>query len=443
MTTATTITTTTTSTTNSTTLHEEENDETEGTWFCTLIGLTPPHTQHWKSLTSNLSSLPNFGNLVVPLRWTSSYSMARNVDEEGSPWTLICTVHSREPATPSHVLHAVQSWFDGTDEDENGGGRGDDVTCELWASAPAPLPLRPFQEQTDNLDDSSFHSVYDFLILNDEEDEEENPNQKVMHEWGIMIQPRLLPSTQVSELVPLAMDAIQTMEHALMTLHPTIRMGYDSFAFTEIASRTQERFDLRIDPKSTLGQRLHHMVLESNLVAKRYIQDMFPSWCASWDDDDAHNELSLDFGLIYSKPGATHQGWHADGHHLPGRMDAGWEEKESLVRLPPLHALCLFVPLTDLDSTVGYTQFWPGSHRHRALVGFGPVAPLVHATYDGMVDAGDAIWYDYRLLHRGMPNVSKKHDKEKGTVRCIVQVIVKQKAYADPVNFGTQSVFSH
>lgn len=414
------------------TTSREEEDESHGAWFCTLIGLTPPCVHHWKSASSHISTIPGMNS---PLRWTLSYSMARNIDEEGSPWTLICTVHCREPATPNHVLDALQSWFRQRETE----GVQESVTCEIWASAPAPLPLRPFQEDEDK--DNSVHHAYDCLVLGNEEEEADahlSKRVELLHQWGIMIQPRLLTSTQVMELVPLAMEAIQVIEDAITAHHPTIRMGYDSFAFTEIASRTQQRFDVRIDPESNLGRRLYEMVvMESSTSTKEYIQAMFPT--CLWDNED----LSIEYDLIYSKPGATHQGWHADGHHLPGREDAGWgDEKQSLEQLAPLHALCLFIPLRNLDSSVGYTQFWPGSHRHRALVGFGPVAPLVHATYDGMVNAGDAIWYDYRLLHRGMPNVSRKEEGE-GAVRCIVQVIVKQKAYADPVNFGTRSIFSN
>jgi len=38
------------------------------------------------------------------------------------------------------------------------------------------------------------------------------------------------------------------------------------------------------------------------------------------------------------------------------------------------YALCVFVPLIDLDQDVGFTQFWPGSHRYNGLWGFGGAA---------------------------------------------------------------------
>ena len=80
------------------------------------------------------------------------------------------------------------------------------------------------------------------------------------------------------------------------------------------------------------------------------------------------------------------------------------------------------MPLLDLSPQVGFTKFCPQSHHYKNFVGFGPVVTLVEATYDGLVYAGDAVWYDYRWLHRGMPN-----DTEEGVLRCIIQMIVKRK----------------
>lgn len=33
------------------------------------------------------------------------------------------------------------------------------------------------------------------------------------------------------------------------------------------------------------------------------------------------------------------------------------------------YAVCVFLPMMDLSPTVGFTQFWPGSHRYEGLVG--------------------------------------------------------------------------
>jgi ectoine hydroxylase-related dioxygenase (phytanoyl-CoA dioxygenase family) len=98
------------------------------------------------------------------------------------------------------------------------------------------------------------------------------------------------------------------------------------------------------------------------------------------------------------------------------------------------YAICLFLPLIDLTDETGYTQFWPGSHRSRHWAGFGPVAKLAHLTYNGLVQTGDAIFYDYRLWHRGMPN------RTADTVRPVLQVIFKRSWYIERANYGTEPI---
>lgn len=84
------------------------------------------------------------------------------------------------------------------------------------------------------------------------------------------------------------------------------------------------------------------------------------------------------------------QDWHSDG---PPAAEADQP-----------YAVCVFVPLLDLSRETGCTQFWPGSHVHDHLLGFGPAAVVLETAVDGLVAAGDAVLYDYRVLHRGLPN---------------------------------------
>ena len=136
-------------------------------------------------------------------------------------------------------------------------------------------------------------------------------------------------------------------------------------------------------------------------------------------------EIDFDISVVYSRPGAINQRWHADGNH----QNVADDEDPST----DPYALCLFIPLIDLDHDTGFTQFWPGTHLYRDLVGFGPIAELANATFDGMVSAGSAVWYDYRLLHRGIYNVSI-------VLRPVVQVIFKQKWYVEKRNYGKESI---
>ena len=137
--------------------------------------------------------------------------------------------------------------------------------------------------------------------------------------------------------------------------------------------------------------------------------------------------------MVYSKPGAHNQGWHADGDHQKGAKDAGWDVDGWKTRLAEPYALCLFIPLIDLNDRTGYTQFWPASHRYKELMGFGPVAEIAESSWNGKCSAGDAIWYDYRLMHRGMGNTST-------ALRPVVQVLFKKSWYTETRNYGTSGI---
>jgi ectoine hydroxylase-related dioxygenase (phytanoyl-CoA dioxygenase family) len=99
-------------------------------------------------------------------------------------------------------------------------------------------------------------------------------------------------------------------------------------------------------------------------------------------------------GYLVSCPGATLQGVHRDGKHLfPDTADGGRS-------LPP-HCVTVFLPLLNLTSECGPTEFWPGTNcelsddvRDRPSIQFSTARQ------------GDAILFDYRVLHRGTANTS-------------------------------------
>jgi ectoine hydroxylase-related dioxygenase (phytanoyl-CoA dioxygenase family) len=119
------------------------------------------------------------------------------------------------------------------------------------------------------------------------------------------------------------------------------------------------------------------------------------------------------------------QDWHTDGP--PARVRAG-------VCKP--YACCVFVPLQDLESdpAMGCTQFWPGSHLCPHLLGFGPAASELHSTLDALVRAGDAVLYDYRTMHRGLPNNSDLQ-------REMLQIVYHDAAYAETRNYAGASMY--
>jgi len=337
-----------------------------------------------------------------------------------------------------------------------------EVRVELWASAPAPLPLwtslrdHPLMSGDDSQRNDDMMMVVNDTIKNKEgerirknmderrrisnsNDTEEDEKQEnvlllldpliwsqekaeiALQKWGIVKQKQLLTLQEVQKIRIIVDEAIQEVEHSLSKHRPGIRVGTDTIIFKEIASRNLERFDLRLTSDQAINfvhdHVLHHVTVKNFLT--RSLGDF--------------DEIDFDVSVVYSKPGANTQGWHADGSHLNNAKDAGWDEDGWKTRLSGAYAICVFIPLIDLDYEVGFTQFWPGSHRNRDLIGFGPVAELTQSTFDAIGVAGDGIWYDYRLLHRGMPNRSE-------LLRPVLQIIFKKKWYVERKNYGKESI---
>jgi len=337
------------------------------------------------------------------------------VEDEGIP-TLLMSAISESPATPELLVELVSS---------ASGGDGGSFSCELWASAPAPLPLPP-KYGYDNKVVMQLDDGY-----NNDDNEQDSAWNKLaplsMREWGLVVQQGLLSDSQVVELRGYVDSAIAAVEANLQVHRPSICVGTDAFRFREIASRGSERFDLHLDPSSSpAGSFVEQYILTHPKVVNLLQQTLGSA---------SLEHIDFDISVVYSRPGAVHQGWHADGDHQKGAIDAGWQSDGWKTRLANVYALCLFIPMIPLDDTVGFTQFWPGSHRNRDLVGFGKVAELSQATWDGKcAAAGDGIWYDYRLFHRGMPNQSDN------VVRPVVQILFKKKWYVEKANYGEESL---
>jgi len=370
---------------------------------CVLIGVTTysPRSDAedaaaWKEVTQQVTEVDG-----ITVNWVSSSKS----NDEGKPTQLLCAT------TDAPVLEDVVA--------ATAKALGDCHETELWASAPAILPLRPLNgynthiilhDNTNNVSGDSTSTSW------------EERASSTMKEWGMFTQSSLLDASEIQELRQCVNDEISSIEN-LITLHrPDIDIGQDIMSFQEIASRGNERFDLLLQQTSN-----------AKSFVERIVLDRISSTLENILDGYVNQDVNFDVSVVYSKPGATNQGWHADGDHQKGANDGGWDVDGWKTRLAEPYALCLFIPLIDLDDATGFTQFWPASHRNRGLMGFGPAAEIAEATWDGKCKAGDAIWYDYRLMHRGMGNSSK-------AIRPVVQVLFKKSWYDEKRNYGTDSL---
>eukprot|EP00658_Telonema_sp_P-2_P051444 TRINITY_DN39508_c0_g1_i1.p1 TRINITY_DN39508_c0_g1~~TRINITY_DN39508_c0_g1_i1.p1 ORF type:complete len:656 (+),score=131.13 TRINITY_DN39508_c0_g1_i1:106-1968(+) len=90
---------------------------------------------------------------------------------------------------------------------------------------------------------------------------------------------------------------------------------------------------------------------------------------------------------IVSLPDSKTQKWHSDGDHCHDSVQL------------PVHCLNVFIPLVPLTSSNGPTEFIPGSHLDWSNASASPPLALVGG-------AGQAIFFDHRIKHRGLGNRS-------------------------------------
>ena len=110
-------------------------------------------------------------------------------------------------------------------------------------------------------------------------------------------------------------------------------------------------------------------------------------------------------GTVLATPGASDQQPHPDGFQL-------FAETHGAAAPPcPAHCINVFVPLVDVTDANGPTEFWLGtqaSARHAqccraAAEGVElPGHPRLRIT----AKRGDAILFDWRIVHRGCANVA-------------------------------------
>lgn len=117
-------------------------------------------------------------------------------------------------------------------------------------------------------------------------------------------------------------------------------------------------------------------------------------------------------GCFLSLPGSETQVYHQDGVHL------------SKTHQLPCHAVNVFIPLVDLTSKNGPTEFCKGTHilSNENFQKQNIEIPLV--------EAGTPVIFDYRLGHRGLGNTTMNE------VRPIIYLSYASSDFRDSVNFS-------
>jgi ectoine hydroxylase-related dioxygenase (phytanoyl-CoA dioxygenase family) len=120
--------------------------------------------------------------------------------------------------------------------------------------------------------------------------------------------------------------------------------------------------------------------------------------------------------MFLAMPFAERQVYHQDGLHLTTQYQRD------------VHAVNVFVPVVDLSSELGPTQFCLGSH----LLGNELFDEKFSET--PIVKAGTPIIFDYRLGHRGLGNASDRSCRP--IVYCTYARAADGKEFKDTVNFS-------
>ena len=226
------------------------------------------------------------------------------------------------------------------------------------------------------------------------------------------------------------------------------QLGMDpdgKYAYSEIVTRHRLRWSFRPQGASAWTRLLDEAVQSAAPVIEGmhslppHPDDRVDGWLPNIIGSARHllpAQPTVDHvDAILSKPGAAAQKFHADSgdSHL------------RLARLCPRHRLFnCFVPLVDLTENGDGTMLWPGSHLERTR----------YDAYNGAIErsgsleddalamaqmevpacpAGGLLLFDFRVLHRGMPNSS-------GRMRPLAHAVLATGLAEDGLSYPERSL---
>ena len=130
--------------------------------------------------------------------------------------------------------------------------------------------------------------------------------------------------------------------------------------------------------------------------------------------------------LLVSFPEAEGMHWHTDGRHL------------SSMRHLRAHAVNVFVALGDVTLPMGPTELRPASHfitrNLTKMMLAAKVRKQLHKPVVPELSSGDALVFDYRTLHKGLPNSTTDP-------RVLLELVYFKDGFKDLLNFPKRSLF--
>ena len=133
----------------------------------------------------------------------------------------------------------------------------------------------------------------------------------------------------------------------------------------------------------------------------------------------------LGCSCVVAEAGCEAQAWHVDGGHV------------NAAKHEPVHCLNVFVPLVDVSGGGG-TEFKPGSHfltrDLKRLMLLARIKKQLRSPVAPRLRPGDAVLFDYRVLHRGTLNTT-------GGPRPVFVLTLAKPWFRDLLNFPKRALF--
>ena len=224
---------------------------------------------------------------------------------------------------------------------------------------------------------------------------------------GYCVAPGIVDASQLDECRAAALDALDECK----ARDPTMGVG-QKCGYREIVQRMPGRYELRhgLDKAPLVALRRRVEASRAFAAARRILQ----------------NEMRvLGCSVVIADEDCAAQAWHVDGAHMSPSSHS------------PPHVLNIFVPLVDVTKGGG-TEIKPGSHfLTRNLTKqmlLARIKKTLRSPLVPLVSPGDALLFDYRVLHRGTLNNT-------GGPRPVFVVTVAKPWFRDLVNFPKRALF--
>jgi hypothetical protein len=193
--------------------------------------------------------------------------------------------------------------------------------------------------------------------------------------------------------------------------------------FREIVMRSPGRYELSL--LDLLSQKQEELPDTSRIL--QVLEPILPKLLGDRSRSTMDGLKLCHLSLLVATQGSADQCWHADGGHV--------SQTDHL----PCHSFNVFVPLQDIPLLMGPTEFRPGGHLLTRNLGPMILAAKCRKTLRAPVwpalALGDAVVFDYRVLHRGRANTTL-------TNRNVLVLTFCAPWFQDVLNFPKRSMMN-